>query len=305
MFSRAIAPCLLVSSLVVSVACGSDGTATPDAAVVNTGFNPPTAALRANVEQGNNNWVDMGPADLSCLGTPSADQPSAAVGMLSTVVQDFQLKTPAADVTVTAFQGVDIATPFATGTSAIDGKLTMSIPAGTKRFGFKMTGDGFEPTLLLNQVLKEAGPVLTKPAVIKVVSTGTANALPATIGVTRSVDKGVIAGALRDCQNREISNFVATVSTTSGVATRIDGSPTYYFSPTLGAPARLTKFPNATGNGLFMVIEVAPTASVFVQMWGYPTDADLAAGTLKMISELQVPVIAGQVITGSYEPLRN
>jgi hypothetical protein len=49
-------------------------------------------------------------------------------------------------------------------------------------------------------------------------------------------------------------------------------------------------------------LPVAPTA--YVQVWGFPTDADLASGELKLIAELQAPVIADTVITGSYEPLR-
>ena len=40
-------------------------------------------------------------------------------------------------------------------------------------------------------------------------------------------------------------------------------------------------------------------------MWGYPTDADLAADKLTLITELAVPVLADTVITGSFEPLRS
>jgi hypothetical protein len=294
---------LVSASVAGCLGCGG-GESAPDAAPVNTGFNPPAAALRANVELGSNNWMDVGPADLSCLNTPTADKASTIAGMLTTVVQDFQLKTPVFNAAVTAFGGIELNSPFAMGASAGDGKVSIAIPAGTKRFGFKITSEDGLPTLLLNQILKEDGAVLTKPAVIKVVSMSTGNALLATIGVTRSPDKGVLAGALRDCQGREMSNFIATVSTTSKVATRIEGAPTYYFSPTSGVPARLNKVASGSGNGLFLVIEIPPVPSAFVQMWGYPTDADLAAGSLKLISELTVPVLSGQVITGSYEPLR-
>jgi hypothetical protein len=60
----------------------------------------------------------------------------------------------------------------------------------------------------------------------------------------------------------------------------------------------------ASGDGLFMVIQLPVAQSAFVQMWGYATDADMGADKLTLISELQVPVLADTVITGSFEPLR-
>ena len=60
-------------------------------------------------------------------------------------------------------------------------------------------------------------------------------------------------------------------------------------------------------DGLFMIIEVPNTSPMgYVQMWGFPTAADMAMGQagLKLIAELKVPVLADTVITGSYEPLR-
>ena len=44
----------------------------------------------------------------------------------------------------------------------------------------------------------------------------------------------------------------------------------------------------------------------YVQAWGFPTDADKDMGKagLKLIAELQVPILMDTVITGSYEPKR-
>jgi hypothetical protein len=56
-----------------------------------------------------------------------------------------------------------------------------------------------------------------------------------------------------------------------------------------------------------MIIQVPTTSPTgYVQMWGFPTEDDLAQGMagLKLVAELQVPVFADTVITGSYEPLR-
>jgi phosphoribosylcarboxyaminoimidazole (NCAIR) mutase len=139
------------------------------------------------------------------------------------------------------------------------------------------------------------------------VSNATAATLPALIGQTRVAGSGVIAGALRDCQNHEVSGFIATISSTSGTATTLDGADTYYFSPTVGLPVHHSQAHYGSKDGLFMIIQV-PTSSPtgYVQMWGFPTDADLAMGMagLQLVAELQVPVLGDTVITGSYEPLR-
>lgn len=291
-----------VASVVAGLGCGGDDPK-PDAAVEVLGFAPPTKSLKANIEMGENNWVEAGPADLSCLNTPTADVATTMPSQLMTNVEDFQTGSVVAAATISIFT-TDPNTVATTAVSDATGKLMIDVPTGTKRFGFKMKADGSIDTLLVNQVLKDDMAVHTAPATIAIVSLGTANALPALIGVTRTPGLGVIAGALRDCQGREISNFIATVSSTKGTTTRLPDAPTYYFSPRLKTPSRNKGQPSASGNGLFMVIEIQPQASTYVQMWGYPTDADLAAGSLKLIAELAVPVIAETVVTGSYEPLR-
>ncbi len=294
---------VVVASCVVGFGCGGDSNPTPDAATEAVGFSLPTKSLKANVEMGEKNWVEFGPADLSCLNTPTADTATTMPSQLMTNVEDFQTGVVVAAATISIFT-TDPNTVATTATSDGTGKLTIDVPTGTKRFGFKMKSDGSISTLLVNQLLKDDLAVHTAPPSIAIVSLGTANALPALIGVTRTPGLGVIAGVLRDCQGREISNFIATASSTKATTTRLPNVPTYYFSPTLKTPSRNKVQPSASGNGLFMVIEIQPQASTYVQMWGYPTDADLAAGSLKLIAELAVPVIAETVVTGSYEPLR-
>lgn len=285
-----------------AVGCGGSDP-TPDAPADVVGFAPPTKSLKANKETAPNMWVEDGAADLSCLNTPNSDMPTTMASKLMTKVEDFQTSSIVAAATVSIFT-TDPATVASTAVSDGTGNLLIDVPTGTKRFGFKMKADGSMDTLLVNQYLKTDVAVHTAPAEIAIVSQGTANALPALIGVTRTPGLGVIAGALRDCQGREISNFIATVSSTKSTTTRLPNAPTYYFSPTLKTPARNKLQPSASGNGLFMVIEIQPQASTYVQMWGYPTDADLAAGSLKLIAELPVPVIAETIVTGSFEPLR-
>lgn len=284
--------------LVGAAACGGDDKPMIDAPPPDIGFNKPTAALKANKSA-----AEVGAADLTCLGTPANDPPTTVAVTLSTTVRDFQGDATVGGAKVTAFRGVDLAQPFDTQTAAADGTVALTIPVGVARFGFKMSAANWLDTLLLNQKVAPGTAAQTLTS-IQIVSSSTANALPALIFKTRTVGTGVLAGAVRDCQGRELSNFIATVSSTRGTATPLTGADTYYFDPMINLPVRHTQRGAASANGLFMVIELPVTAAAYVQVWGYPTDADVAADQLKLISELAAPVIADTVITGTYEPLR-
>lgn len=293
------------------IGCGDDGgkTATPDAA--DNGFAPPDKVMHANDETGAGVWMDLGPADLTCLNTPNADVATPAGGTtLNTVVKDFQSDKEVHDAMVTAFDGVNVNSPFgAATTSDAMGKVTVAIPAGIKRFGFKMVGgaqgaDTQLDTFLLNQTFETSAAEQTSPELLSV-SNSTAQLLPALIGEPRTAGTGVLAGALRDCAGHEMSNFVAAVSSTQGTATLIPGAATYYFSATSQPlPQKHGKVPYGSSNGLYMIIQIPATENAYVQMWGFKSDADLASGNMSLVAELKVPVVADSVVTGSYAPLR-
>jgi hypothetical protein len=293
----------ILSSLCAAAACGDDGgTPAPDAAR-DIGFNKPTAALKANKEMGANMWMELGPADLSCLGMPANDPPTTVAVSLATKVRDFEKNTAVPNAVVTAFPDQNVSAPFDTKTADANADVTITIPVGIKRFGFKMTDPSALDTLLLNQQVNPSQMAQTLTA-IQSVSKTTGATLPALIGVSRTAGTGVLAGALRDCAGNEVSNFIATVSSTKGSVTHLPGADSYYFSASIGFPVKHSQQPAASANGLFMVIEMSATPTAFVQIWGYPTDADLTADNLKLIAELPTAVIADTVITGSYEPLR-
>lgn len=289
-----------LSCLLLAAACGGDGGSTPppDVPMQDIGFNKPTAALRANT-----NNADVGPADLACLGTASPDQATTVAVSLTTTVRDFQKDTIVPSSAVTVFRGQDVGQVLDTKMADGGGKVTVTIPMGTKRFGFKMADPTSLDTLLLNQLV-QPDMAMQMISSIQAVSRTTAALLSALINKTRTPGTGVLAGAMRDCGGKELSNFIATVSSTRGTATPLPGADTYYFDPSAGLPVRHSQRGAAAADGLFMIIElpVAPTA--YVQIWGYPTDADLAADQLKLVAELEAPVIADTVITGTYEPLR-
>jgi hypothetical protein len=297
----------------LSAACGG-GDEMPDAPE-DIGFNTPTVTLKANRPIDDDNdpetepvWEELGDADLTCLNTPNNDMASTVVVTLSTKVNDFQTGNSVPGAMVTAFKDQDFMNPFDTQTADGMANITFTIPVGTKRFGYRMSADTAMPTFLLNQTLDTPDGQLQMEDEIQTVSKTTAATLSALIGKTRTLGTGVVAGALRDCQNREISGFIATMSSTSGSAATISGSDTYYFSPEVGLPVHHNRQHYASSDGLFMIIEIpGGTPTGYVQMWGFPTSQDMGMGAdgLKLIAELKVPVLADTVITGSYDPLRN
>jgi hypothetical protein len=234
----------LILLCAAATAC-DDGDERPpaDAMTVDIGFNKPTATLKAN-----NNGMELGPADLSCLGMPATDTAATVAVTLEATVKDFQDNTIVANAGVTAFRGVDVGQPFDTQTAGADGKVSIAIPIGTKRFGFKMTDGASLDTLLLNQIV-DPGMAMQTFSSIQTVSKKTAATLSAFIGKTRTAGTGVLAGAMYDCADRQISNFIATVSSTSGTVTHLPGADAYYFDPTTPLPVRHTVRGSASSNG--------------------------------------------------------
>ena len=299
-------------ALVTVAACGG-GTSSPpmpDAAEeVDVGFNKPTKSLKANNEVSPDMWQETGPANLACLNMPSADAATTVAVTVNATIRDFQSDNLVPNATITAFKDQDAGSPFDTTMADGNAKLSIDIPVGTKRFGYKMTNPDSLDTLLLNQ--KVAPDVAVQDVSdIRSVSKSTAQTLPALIGVSRTAGTGVLAGAMRDCDDHEVSNFIATVTTKHATsyddakASRITGADSYYFSSSVGLPVRHTQKSAGSEDGLFMVIELAPSPDAFVQIWGYVDDAALAADDIKLIGELHTQSVGDTVITGSYEPLR-
>ena len=266
------------------------------------GFAKPTMSVHANNQGSDDSWSDVGPADLTCLNTPTADLATTVQVTLTSTVKDFQSGNAVPAAKVTAFKNVDDTNTFDSQTADANGNVTVTIPSGVTRFGFEMTVDTALPTLLLNQYID---PNMATQSIDKIqsVSDATAATLPALIGETRVQGTGVVAGTLRDCQKREISNFVATVSSTPTTATSISGAEAYYFSASVNLPVHHNQQEAASMNGIFMVIQLPTAPTAYVQMWGYPTDAAVG-GDMTLLSQLAVPVLADTVITGSFEPLR-
>lgn len=317
---------LAVSSVLVGAACGGgdddDDNGGPDAgAAANPGFILPPAGEfpQAYLEVGGV-WELQGDADFSCLNTPTDDVVSDVDIQLSGTTTDFQTGDVVDNVELAAFPlGASLSgTPVATATSDGAGAYSMTLPKDTAaRWTFRSTdpeGSRFLDTYLMNQYFDpSAAGHPDHDLDLSSVSFLTANALPAFIGVMRTEGLGVLAGAFRDCQGREVDGVIATVNAESCAAgtcdpanlKHLDGAQTYYFSAgSTSLPVRHSQAPNTNHDGLFVVIELPPSSEAFLQVWGYATQADADAQKLSLLGEIPAPVLADSVITASMEPLR-
>lgn len=293
-------------SLLGTAACGGDDSAAgPDAAVLpNGGFD---VAQLSGTTKANMDDEEVGEANWDCLNTPSDDVPTAVAITLTGVLNDFQTSsTELRDATVTVFEGTDHQNPVDTfGPTAVDGMYSLDLPAGNARWGFKVTQEDYTDTFLLNQYFDPNTAAQTQD--ISAISEGLTTALPAIIGLVRTPGSGVLAGAIRDCDEREVSNALATVSATSGEIDHLEGADTYYLDAGAGLPVRHDQLAMTDTNGLFAVFQLPVSSNAFIQIWGFTDAADIADGEagLTLLAELASPVVADTVITGSIEPLRN
>lgn len=316
-------------------ACGGGGD--DDDATGNGGFVKPaspcvaadnhpcqTGAITEAFSEINGVWTSQGPADWSCLNTPSSDTPSTTAITLTGLVDDFQTGDPVPAVSITAFHDIDLANPIATGTSDDNGNYTMTLPVGVERVGFDMTAEGQMRTLLLNQYFDPATSDQSHD--MSSVSVLTTQALSAFIGVTRTPGRGVVAGAMRDCNDNEVANAIATVTMAPATtfAEAVDGfawdetectrlvddaelppcTQTYYFSAgSSSLPVQRSLAPYTNKDGLFMTIELPAVSGAYLQVWGF-RDGDDTAGDPALLAQIPTPVMPDVVVTFSLEPLR-
>ena len=278
---------------------GGDGDDGPS----NGGFVTPTEVTNAWLEEGGV-WVDKGPADWSCLNGGMADPPSTTAITLTGQIEDFQTGNPVPGANIEAFHDVDFDNPFDTAVSEDNtGNYELTLPVGIKRVGYKITAENTMDTYQLNYNYDPADDAQSET--INSVSKLTADALPAFIGVTRTPGLGVIAGSIRDCQNREVSGAVSTLSSVSGMPEHIEGAQTYYFSAgSSSLPVRRELQATTNTDSLYVVIEVPPTGTAFLQVWGFVDAADLADGEMTLLGEIPSPIVADSVVTSSIDPLQ-
>lgn len=286
------------------VACGGSDDGEDGEDLPNPGFAVPTVTTTAYTGA-DGNWTEVGPANWSCLGTASDDQAMTVDVTLSGNVEDFQSgkKLDAATVTAyadTNFSGAGVAETVSDDTGA----YSLTIPSGSTRIAFKVIHEDALETYALNEIFEPDQAAQNHDT--NSVSLLTASALPAFINVTRTVGLGILAGSIVDCDGNEVSGAITTVSTTRGVTTHLEGAQSYYFSAlATSLPVRLTQQTVTNTDGLFVVIELPPSPTAFLQVWGFVDGQDPAVDDMTLLGEIPSPVLSDSVITASMEPIRN
>ncbi len=295
---RVLGLSLVCASLAMGCGGGDGGDDLP-----NAGFVTPDVVTEAWLEEGGV-WVSKGAPDWTCLNGGVADPPSTTAITLTGKIEDFQTGNKVPGANIEAFRDVDFANPFDNSTSEDNtAEFTLTLPVGVTRVGYKITADGTLDTYQLNFNYDPANDAQTED--LNSVSELTANALPAFIGVTRTAGLGIIAGSIRDCQNREISGAVATLSSVSGMPEHVPGAVTYYFSAgATSLPVRHQLQATTNTDSLYVIIEVPPTGTAFLQIWGFVDAADLADGEMTLLGEIPSPIVADSVVTSSVDPLQ-
>jgi hypothetical protein len=265
----------------------------------NTGFTAPTAVIGAWTETAPNTFT-AATLDLSCLNTARNDPATTVAITLTATVRDYQSNNLVGGAAVDAFAGTAIGSPFSTATANGSAVASLTVPIGTRRMGFHLTDANSHPTYVLDQLL--APSTGAQAITLQILSDATAATLPALIGMSSGPNATIEIGTATDCQGHTLSGLIATISSAAGIPAHLPDAETYYYSDSVDLPVRHTQAAMTTKNGNFMVIEVPATTTAYVQMWGYRTAGELAAGTLTLISQLAVTVPAASALVTRHDP---
>lgn len=302
MHRLARALCLLAS--LGLLACGDDGGGdSADAAgLANPGFERPTTTTRA-FQASADGWVEVGPADWSCLGIADDGGPTTVAVAVDGLAEDFLSGDGVAGAEVAAFSGSDVsAAPLAEATADEAGGFALTVPTGTERVAYRVRADRYIDTYLLNQ--RYQADVAAQTQSVRAVSESLADVLPATIDRVRTPGLGVLAGAIRDCEGNEVQGAIATVSATAGQPDHVGGAATYYFSAgSQSLPVLHSASPTTNDDGLFVIFDLPP-GDAHLQVWGFTSEQDPATDDLTLLAEIPAPIVGDAVITASMEPLR-
>ena len=273
----------------------------------NKGFICPTAtAMSWTYDTDASAWVAVGPADFSCLGTPSTDTASTVDINLAGLVRDFQRGTPLADASIEVFPGVDFGSAFPANPAIVtgaDGTFAATLPTGQTRVGFKVTATDYMDTYTLDHYYDPN--TADQADEFYAISGATADLVTALLGITRTPERGILTGSISDCSGNRVSNVIITVSSTSGSHEHLAGAVSYYFTAAaISLPTSHRLAPQTNKDGLFLVIELPEAPNAYLQVWGFTPDQDPTIDPLTLIAEIPSPVVSASAIIADLEPLR-
>ena len=217
---------------------------------------------------------------------------------------DFQSDDPlpGGELSLYGDEGISSAV-LATATADESGDYEILLPTGQTHWAFKIVAEDALDTYTLNQYFKPDVAAQTKQ--LESISLLTAQALPAFINVTRTPGLGIVAGAIRDCDNNEVSGAIAAVSSTPNATTHIDGGVSYYFSALMTSlPVRHSQQSVTNKDGRFVTIELPPGGEGHVQLFGFVDQADLEDGEPTLLATIAAPILADAVVRLTMKPVR-
>ena len=234
-------------------------------------------------------------ADEACVTTPMVPPARTMPTVVNGSIEDFQDNNKVKGAIVKIYFTTDQALhdmPVAMSAATDDmGKFTLTIPPGPARIirsnagGLAISAGNMVktiPTFEFNVIAED-----TKPTAVK---ESTKEAIPGLVGITQMDGLGVLAGGVRDCQNRETQGANVHV-TVEGHPEYSDDGLIFYFLNVQGAgnvPVRSQKYTSV--NGAFAALNVTP---------GVATVTDkgvlMAGGMAQTLSTYKVPVIADSV----------
>lgn len=246
------------------------------------------------------------PANMTCLNVADTTAGAAFDSVtFNGVVKDFQ--NPDTQILANGELAVwtDVTKlgmpPDVMTTTDSTGKFMVTVPGvmGKKRLHWRTqkTGEVF-PTYVLNDQFDVT--MATQMKERNSVSLFTGQALPALAGIRRKDGTGVIAGVARDCDHVELGNTIATVLGPNGQP--IPGVTVVYMSdqdlPRRRDTTILHSLASNAHNGIFIIIDVPPTASVTMAVEGN------IGGVRKRLSTFAAPVFADSVVVVDADPDR-
>ena len=302
-----VGPLLDASTFVPDAADVDAGTpidARPPVDPPNAGFVTPTTTTRANVFR-NGAWMDVGAAEWGCLAQPPNEPVPDGRYTVSGTVRDHGTSNPVSGAAIVASAGGQA---LGNGTAGTSGgsrgvyRIELApLPAGARRVRFAVSAMGARKTIAIDRYL---GPVASATLDLPLVSEATAASIPAFVGESADPAEGLVLGELRDCQGRHVSGAVVALSQSTTLVLHWPGGVTFYFSAGASSlPVRHNVRNETNRDGRFMLLGPQPQqgAEGTVQAWGFRTDADRAAGTLRLLGSSAAviePAVVSHVVLG-------
>ena len=230
---------------------------------------------------------------------------SAALGPLTLQGESVALFTgdPISTVRVEMFSDAAMSARLADVESEVDGHYTADIASTPSLVFVRTTADGRHPLLQFYRRV-DAGSADS----FDVETTTKADISAALMGAGDQYlpGKSQLFSTVYDCAGHHLMNVIGNIAPSTGKnGSRLfePGVRTYYMSDFDRSFLRRTKGSQTTPQGAFLATNLAP-GHHFVQVWGFPTDADLVKGspglTLLAEDEIIVPDTESALVLSQY-----